>query len=416
MNINVSQKLFYLRNKDKIDRYIKELKQIKINSMQHINIVNNILISEKDFRVLLLLYPYIISGNILIKRLDNKNEILYGIDIKIFKNHLLEIIKSISYNVHWEIFINECWQYIYYHKEFDEIFEVILKKMRKSIDTMKRVHLDEEERTRKQMMNFLNKCNGFNGKRKNIIENEIVSAIFEIDTDKLKKQKLLEPFKGILKELASSENKTIYDYEAVSAGSFRLTFRVGEKVIKTINKGAEERIEKLEYNKYLLLPLIRKVVKGTGIGFEIYENVDPIKLTETSKNKEKRVLIEEITYQIFSDLRDMGLVWLDVHPRNIGRLRQDNKVYFKNRPDIILDCEATKIYNNNKIRIETLKKGEYIILDNDFIYEDSYFEEIKKDFYSGYLEIPLGFYFIEFDKRYHDSKKNKQKKYNKFYN
>ena len=109
-----------------------------------------------------------------------------------------------------------------------------------------------------------------------------------------------------------------------------------------------------------------------------------IEITEFVDTKN---ITKEDVYFIYKELRGCGFVWTDCKEDNIGRLLKDNKVYFKGIDKV--DKNATGYINDN---IEILKKGDLVIIDNDYIYNE-------EDFFNNNHLVTSG-YFYEFEQRY----------------
>ena len=72
-------------------------------------------------------------------------------------------------------------------------------------------------------------------------------------------------------------------------------------------------------------------------------------------------------YKLYKNIREIGLIWTDVKIDNVGRLIKDNKIYwYENITPSDETLEFTKTIGNHQ-----LKKGELIVLDGDYIYNEN---------------------------------------------
>lgn len=93
------------------------------------------------------------------------------------------------------------------------------------------------------------------------------------------------------------------------------------------------------------------------IFFEVIEKVD------TNIND----ITKEEIYKLYKNIREIGLIWTDVKIDNVGRLIKDNKIYwYENITPSDETLEFTKTIGNYQ-----LKKGELIVLDGDYIYNEN---------------------------------------------
>ena len=142
-------------------------------------------------------------------------------------------------------------------------------------------------------------------------------------------------------------------------------------------------------NKRFLKPLYRSEIldndkKSFLFCIEITEYVDTSNITKDD------------VYMIYKELREKGLVWSDCKESNLGRLIKDNRVYFND-----IDYVSKKATGYDCDNSEVLKKGDLVIVDTDFIYDEEEF------FMNGYF--PISDYVYEFEKRYKNELDEKQK-------
>ena len=136
-------------------------------------------------------------------------------------------------------------------------------------------------------------------------------------------------------------------------------------------------------NPYIIAPLLRKKLEfnGESCFAEVTERVD----TSIKPSKEE-------LYQLFKNLRNLNLVWTDIKEINVGRLKKENIIHWRENLSpteqvLSLDAKRGEII---------LKEGDLVILDADFIYD----ENDSNINYSNNREL-----YNEFEDRYQKEKK-----------
>lgn len=208
------------------------------------------------------------------------------------------------------------------------------------------------------MIEKINKVIEENSER--LIE-DIVIARTDIDLNILKEEKIVDTLKIIIDELLENQNLKYRDIKRKGFGGYSNVIGIGDKVLKV---GRKRENFVIKNNKRFLKPIYRQEVesissKDTLLCIEITEMVD----TSSVGKKD--------AYDMYKELRDQGLIWKDCDPDNLGRLLKDNKIYFDG-----IDCvdkNATGYLDDND---EVLKKGEVVILDNDYIYTEDEFQQL----------------------------------------
>ena len=184
---------------------------------------------------------------------------------------------------------------------------------------------------------------------------EFLSALFNLDPtiNEDDKENLLFVLEKLVDELITNEKVNLVDIKKVSGGNYSKVAIIGDKVLKV---GSERMRFNIPYNEHILVPIIRKdlsIISDISMLIEVSEKVD------TNFH-----LTDDELYQIYKDLRINGIIWTDVKNDNLGRLLKDNIVHYDN---VLLDNEAKGIEGTST---KTLKKGEYVIIDTDFIYDE----------------------------------------------
>lgn len=160
----------------------------------------------------------------------------------------------------------------------------------------------------------------------------------------------------VIKDICVNENIDITDIKQIGDGSFSTALLIGEKVLKF---GINRNNDTFSNNPYIVAPLLRKKIEINdldSIFIEVCEKVD----TNTK-------IDEHQMYELYKKVRDIGLTWTDVLLDNVGVLLKDNKRYWKKNLPVSDESLGLKPYIGN----EKLKKGDLVILDADFIYDEN---------------------------------------------
>ena len=170
---------------------------------------------------------------------------------------------------------------------------------------------------------------------------------------KIEDTTLKEVVKLIILDVLKNENVKFSDITYNGGGLSRVLL-IGNKVIKIGDRATKS----FPNNPYIISPLLRKKLEfnGESCFVEVTERVD------TSKKASKEEL-----YQLFKKLRNLNLVWTDIKEDNVGRLKKENIIHWRqnlNPKDGVLGLDVK--------RGETiLKEGDLVILDADFIYDEN---------------------------------------------
>lgn len=228
------------------------------------------------------------------------------------------------------------------------------------------------------LMNFVKDNPSAYSKVKDYINNnpeKTINSIFcEINKRvEMKDTTLREVVKLIILDVLKNENVKLSDITYNGGGLSRVLL-IGNKVIKIGNRDTKS----FPNNPYIISPLLRKELKSNGEScfVEVTERVD----TNNKVSKEE-------LYQLFKNLRNLNLVWTDIKEGNVGRLKKENIIHWRqnlNPTDEVLGLDVN--------RGETvLKEGDLVILDADFIYD----ENDSNINYTNNKDI-----YDEFEKRY----------------
>lgn len=233
------------------------------------------------------------------------------------------------------------------------------------------------------LMNFVKDNHAALSQVKSYIDNNEEKAINSIfcETDRLVKIKeptLKEIIKLLILDVMKNENVKFSDI-TYNGGGFSRILLIGDKVIKL-----GDRVTKsFPNNPYIISPLLRQefAINNEKCFAEVTERVD----TSIKPSKEE-------LYQLYKNLRNLGLKWADIKEANVGRLKKRNIIHWQEN----LNPTEEVLGLGTKRGKVILEKGELVILDADFIYDEN-------DPNINYTNNkPL---YDEFEKRYQTEKK-----------
>ena len=401
-----------------MDTYVIEL----IKNGKEMEFVNNFRNIMKDCHIYILMEPsvtnLVIKYDLFFSNIDifskkykfdtiiSYIDHFYGVDKNYVENNIfsllkyykseIEYVRVIMYCKEKNIDINNLFKYINDSNlmlEYNSLFKVLLNNYKEI--TVDNIELIIKHSTKLLELKYILKENNFSkdlmdmvnmiiSKNKNLVSDEIITAMFDfklVENDIIRKT-----VSFIVKELSENENIDYNDICLLSKnGAYSIVYQIGDKVLKI---GRRREVFTKKNNKRFLQPLYRdEILDKDELDFlfciEITERVDTTNITK------------EDVYQIYKELRSQGLIWTDCKEDNIGRLLKDNKVYFRGIDKV--DKVATGYLNDID---EILKKGDLVIIDNDYIYDE-------EEFYNSNY-FPPSVYFYEFEGRYKsESKINK---------
>ena len=159
----------------------------------------------------------------------------------------------------------------------------------------------------------------------------------------------------IIKEIVDNEKVKMSSIKLIGRGEFSDVYQIENKIIKL---GKKRGTKTFPNNPYIVKPLLRKefeLGEKTKIFVEVCEKI----LTNCCT--------KEDVDEIYKKMRRLGLVWIDVKQKNLGKLLKDNKIYW-NKP---LSPSDTVLMLQEYRGSEELKKGDVVICDADYIYDES---------------------------------------------
>ena len=211
-------------------------------------------------------------------------------------------------------------------------------------------------------------------------EEKAMNSIF-CETDRLEKIKepaMMEIIKLIILDVMKNENVRFSDI-TYNGGGFSRILLIGDKVIKL----GDRFTKKFPNNPYIVSPLLRKEfeINNSKCFVEVTERVD----TSTRPSNEE-------LYQLFKNIRNLGLIWTDIKAVNVGRLNKKNIIHWRDKLEPTEEILGLATKRGTTI----LEEGDLVVLDADFIYDEN-------DPNINYVDQKST--FDEFEKRYQSEKR-----------
>lgn len=183
---------------------------------------------------------------------------------------------------------------------------------------------------------------------------------------------------------ASNDNT----FKVCGLGSYNIIMQVGDKILKVGGKESDRKDRdsfKIPYHPRILLPTIRKkdgvADPDHPLVVGLYETVDV----------DSEITDEEVL-EVYKELREAGIRWIDVKKENLGRLKKDNLQYeFGSNMPAPLEYLG---FEDIGIERKTLKAGDIVIIDVDELYTDG--KADKMPFINGVVPKCV----IEYEKEY----------------
>lgn len=189
---------------------------------------------------------------------------------------------------------------------------------------------------------------------------DIIYPRTHLTIEDLKKEKIYDTVKLLVEEVAQEENVKLHDIKHLSTGGYSNVLKIGNKILKL---GRKRKNFSIKNNKRFL----------AGFRGEINSiNDDSVILTyEITETVDTKYNSSIDLYELYKELRDEGLIWTDCDKENVGILLKDNKLYYKDIDYIDKNSTGYTTLNN-----EVLKKGEVVIIDNDYIFTEDEFQRL----------------------------------------
>ncbi|MFI3260252.1 MAG: hypothetical protein R3Y13_00840 [bacterium] len=201
----------------------------------------------------------------------------------------------------------------------------------------------------------------YESNKEQVVRNFILPTLKKHD-DNFKKEDLDEInvyfFTKLLEEILKDEMLEFSDIKMLNTGAYCTVYQIGEKILK-VGKLKEKFIS--PNSEFILQPFFRFELKNS-----IGEKIGIVELEEYVDTKEIR---SAEVYELYSNLRDQGIIWNDAKSFNVGRLIKPNYSYYKGKMTKI-DQRNNGLEENNKTE---LSRGKCVVLDIDYLYKEDEF-------------------------------------------
>ena len=195
--------------------------------------------------------------------------------------------------------------------------------------------------------------------KKERIKEHIVLCVSEHQS--FKKDDNLFVLKNLLEKVAEREQLTLFDIKKINYGGYTKVYQIGDKIIKI---GFKRVCKTIPDNRRLLIPDF----KGY-IGRDFVEVTDYLECFNDADYDE--------IYEVYKELRDQGIRWLDPTRVNITRVNKKVSNSIKAKRQVLKLKDIGIIENEDKIE-EELGLGEYVIIDLDHMFWDYELDKIDK--------------------------------------
>lgn len=240
-------------------------------------------------------------------------------------------------------------------------------------------------------LKYNDEINSYIDDNPDLILNEIARFNRSITSSAIEKEKYMPFLKQVVDELLEHENANYHDIEYLDSGFYSNVYKIGDKVLKI---GSERKAFNISNSRYFLKPIYRQNVRSLDAKKVLF----CIEITECVNTDN---ITEEDVYTVYKELRDQGLIWTDCKRSNLGRLKKDNRIYFDGITKVSKNSTGYLDDNN-----EVLKKGELVIIDNDYIFPENAFFDMYDE---GDEDVSMMFdVFKKYENRYNREKMRKK--------
>ena len=209
---------------------------------------------------------------------------------------------------------------------------------------------DYDFETREPILEYLKKnTNRIIDEELERIKHSILYKMLEIRSN-IKIEEFNE-FANLIKETTKNEGLTLFDIKKINNGSYSTVYRVGSKIIKI---GHRRRIDNIVDNNRILLP--DTLVK-------LHSNI--IEVTDYIEGKSD--FSKDEIYEVYKELRDQGVVWLDPTKDNLRRIDEET---LKKQEKKSESRDRLPFIKNRRFINKPLKTNDLVIIDLDHLVEE----------------------------------------------
>ena len=231
---------------------------------------------------------------------------------------------------------------------------------------------------------------------------KIITQITGWPKQGLEKEKIYDFILVVLKEICEKENASILSIRKIGNGHHATSYQIGEKVIKIgsieeENSGyphgnrEKKRIDEIPYHRRILQPILRRPISN----LDRTKNLFYIEITQRVLNSNETEITEDDVYEVYKELRNDGIVWVDAGIKNLGKLKRPNIVHMENFNEV--DENSVGIERREEKK-EILPEGEFVIFDSHYICREEDIKDEMEELMSMFSE------FEKFETRYQEEK------------
>ena len=169
----------------------------------------------------------------------------------------------------------------------------------------------------------------------------------------------MERFYHLLHDIAEKEHTSLLDIRKINYGGFSKIYRLGDRIIKV---GSSRACEKIVDNRRLLLPDFKGKIGSDYV--EITDYLDDV----------GDASFEEI-YEVYEELREQGILWLDANENNLARINQKSLENNRIRRAYVSNLD---LLPNPHFNTKELSVGDLVIIDLDHIVYDTDLDQIER--------------------------------------
>ncbi len=230
----------------------------------------------------------------------------------------------------------------------------------------------------------------------------IITQMTGWSKDGLEEEKIYDFLSVVLEEISEKENMSILSIRKIGNGHHATSYQIGEKVIKIgsieeENSGyphgnrEKKRIDEIPYHRRILQQILRRPISN----IDRTKNLFYIEITQRVLNLNEIEITEDDVYEVYKELRNDGIVWVDAGIKNLGKLKKPNVVHMENFNEV---DEGSVGIERREEKKEILPAGEFVIIDSHYICREEDIKEEMEELMSMFEE------FEKFETRYQEEK------------
>lgn len=201
--------------------------------------------------------------------------------------------------------------------------------------------------------------------QKQIIAREMLDSISLSGRSEEERQQLIADYIPVItrmiEELLVDQNARMIDIEQTGMGTYSKVYAIGEKVLKI---GKPRETYKIPNHPRILQPLTRTNLIDERDDNKVFACAE---ISDRVDKLSKKDLQVEKLYQLYKELRESGIIWLDARFSNVGKLRRKNIPKLNGEE---MDVDPVAVGMDKEVKGRILEAGDWVIIDTDFIYRE----------------------------------------------